>query len=120
VHPAVMHGDFAPWNVRVHDGRWMLVDWERGELDGVPGWDWLHYVVQQAVLVQRFDAPRVRERVAHLLTSAAFTRYAQQAGIAGSEELIARGYFRYCASVLRPTERTGTFAALAALTPPPR
>lgn len=119
VHPALVHGDFAPWNVRVHAGRWTLVDWERGETVGVPGWDWLHYVVQSAVLVERATAIEVRDRINALLRSTAFARYAGAAGFAGSEELIARGYVRYCAEVLRPTERAGVFAELAALIPSP-
>ncbi len=118
VHPALMHGDFAPWNVRVHGGRWTIVDWERGELAGVPGWDWLHFVVQRAVLVERLDAAQVRQRITALLRSAPFARYAHAAGFAGSEHLIAAGYVRYCAEVLRPTERASVFAELAALTPP--
>ncbi|MEQ1861146.1 MAG: hypothetical protein ABMA13_14590 [Chthoniobacteraceae bacterium] len=119
IHPALMHGDFAPWNVRVHDGRWTALDWERGELTGVPGWDWLHFVVQHAVLVEHLDAAQVQRRIADLIRSAPFSRYAQGAGFAGSEETIAAGYVHYCAEVLRPTERASVFAELAALMPPP-
>lgn len=119
VCPALSHGDFAPWNVREYEGRWTLIDWERGELSGVPGWDWLHFIVQRAVLVERLEAVQVRERITTLLRSAEFLRYAEAAGFAGSEELIARGYVHHCAQVLRPTERAPVFAELAKLMPPP-
>lgn len=119
VHPTLMHGDFAPWNVRAHEDRWTLVDWERGERDGVPGWDWLHFVVQRAVLVGRLGAAQVRERIAALLRAPEFISYAEAAGFAGSEELIARGYIRHCAEVLRPTECANVFAELATLMPLP-
>jgi len=119
VHPALAHGDFTPWNVREHEGRWTLIDWERGELSGVPGWDWLHFTVQRAVLVERLEAEQARARIAALLHSPEFLRYAAAAGFAGNEELIARGYVHYCAHVLRPTERASVFAKLAELMPRP-
>ena len=40
VSSVVFHGDFAPWNIKVdRAGAWMVLDWERGELHGVPCWD---------------------------------------------------------------------------------
>ncbi|MGA3039174.1 MAG: phosphotransferase [Bryobacteraceae bacterium] len=42
------HGDFAPWNTRVRDGRLAVFDWESCE-DGIPlGWDTFHFSVQVA------------------------------------------------------------------------
>ena len=38
--------------VRPQDGSWVVLDWERGEPEGLPGWDWFHYVVQTGVLVE--------------------------------------------------------------------
>lgn len=36
----LMHGDLGTWNIRVApDGRPLLLDWEAGELRGVPLWD---------------------------------------------------------------------------------
>jgi len=47
------HGDFAPWNTRVQDGRLAAFDWESCE-DGVPlGWDTFHFSVQVASLLKK-------------------------------------------------------------------
>jgi hypothetical protein len=47
------HGDFAPWNTRVQDGRLSVFDWESCE-DGVPlGWDTFHFSVQVASLLKK-------------------------------------------------------------------
>jgi len=46
VYPALTHGDFAPWNVKVSRRQWTVLDWERGELAGRAGWDWFHFVMQ--------------------------------------------------------------------------
>jgi hypothetical protein len=47
------HGDFAPWNTRVKDGRLSVFDWESCE-EGVPlGWDTFHFSVQVASLLKK-------------------------------------------------------------------
>jgi len=47
------HGDFAPWNTRVQDGRLAVFDWESCE-DGAPlGWDTFHFSVQVASLLKK-------------------------------------------------------------------
>lgn len=66
VHPTVFHGDFAPWNLR-HDpatNQWWVLDWERGELLGPPGWDWAYGLVQTWVLVHRWKPSRILDALA--------------------------------------------------------
>ena len=64
VHPAIHHGDFAPWNIKVSPaGAWTVLDWERGELTGIPGWDWFHYVIQSAILVGHLPTSALVQRV---------------------------------------------------------
>jgi len=47
------HGDFAPWNTRVRDGRLSAFDWESCS-DGIPlGWDTFHFSVQVASLLKK-------------------------------------------------------------------
>ena len=47
------HGDFAPWNTRVRDGRLSVFDWESCQ-DGAPlGWDTFHFSVQVASLLKK-------------------------------------------------------------------
>ncbi|HUK19285.1 MAG TPA: phosphotransferase [Bryobacteraceae bacterium] len=47
------HGDFAPWNTRVRDGRLSVFDWESCA-EGMPlGWDTFHFSVQVASLLKK-------------------------------------------------------------------
>ena len=104
VHPALTHGDFAPWNVKVSRGKWTVLDWERGELAGVPGWDWFHFVMQPAVLVRREGAAALLSRCERLLVSAEFLNYALRAGIGEQGRALALAYLAYCTRVTRQTE----------------
>jgi len=102
---AIHHGDFAPWNVKVSSsGAWTVLDWERGEPAGIPGWDWFHYVIQPAILVERLPAPDLVQRVEVLLTSEAFRSYADRAGIIGCERELVLAYLLHAAEVIKPSE----------------
>ena len=104
VHPALTHGDFAPWNVKASRGQWAVLDWERGELAGVPGWDWFHFVIQTALLVRREPAEDLLSRFEHLLDSAQFSNYATRAGIGEHGRALALAYLAGCIRVTRQTE----------------
>ncbi|NGO40109.1 aminoglycoside phosphotransferase family protein [Limisphaera ngatamarikiensis] len=82
VHPTVFHGDFAPWNLRYDPGsdRWWVVDWERAQLEGPPGWDWAHYWVQTMVLVERRRPERILRALAAACESAPVRSYFADAG----------------------------------------
>ena len=102
---ALHHGDFAPWNIKVSPaGAWTVLDWERGELTGIPGWDWFHYVIQSAILVGRLPTPALMQRVEGLLGSEAFQRYAGRAGIRGCERELVMAYLLHAAEVIKPSE----------------
>ncbi|HEX4486791.1 MAG TPA: phosphotransferase [Terriglobales bacterium] len=48
-----IHGDFAPWNLSVHEGRLFAFDWESSEV-GVPLlWDAFHFQTQVSCLLKR-------------------------------------------------------------------
>jgi hypothetical protein len=113
VRPVVFHGDFAPWNIKVQAGTWTALDWERGELNGMPLWDWLHFVVQPALLVQRASTQMVLDRIEELFGSGPFRRYAEQAGILGLEHLLSWTYLQYCIHVVAQTEGLPQVQALA-------
>jgi len=106
LHPAVFHGDFAPWNIKVSttEGDWVVLDWERGELNGVPAWDWFHFVLQPAILVEKLSVTALARRVGSLLSLAAFRRYAERAGILGIEREWLLAYLLHCRHVLKPSE----------------
>ena len=114
VHPAIVHGDFAPWNIKVHpkSGAWQVFDWERGEMRGVPAWDWLHFEVQNAVLVRRENANRVMAGVGRVFATPEFRDYAEKAGIAGIERGLLVGYLLYCIAVVGQTEGLETLRAM--------
>jgi hypothetical protein len=107
VHPALYHGDLAPWNIKVspRTGSWTVLDWERGDLTGIPGWDWFHYQVQPAVLVERLRGAPLLERVKQLLDSELFQNYSRQAGIQDIARDLLLGYVLYVIEVLQPSDR---------------
>src|SRR4029077_17239886 len=105
VHPAIAHGDLAPWNIKVlSDGAWMVLDWERGEREGLPGWDWFHYEVQPALLVQHESTAALIGRLERLLATPAFRAYTQLSAIAGVERQMALAYLLYQNEIIRPSE----------------
>jgi hypothetical protein len=112
--PVLMHGDFAPWNIKVaKDGTWTSLDWERGEFPGIPGWDWFHYVVQTSILVRRDLTARTLQSLELLLASSHFQNYAQQTGILGFEKPLLTAYLIH-AQQLRQTEGTDKLDQLLA------
>ena len=101
----LQHGDLAPWNIKVSPaGAWTVLDWERGELTGIPGWDWFHYVIQSAILVGRLPTSGLMQRVESLLGSEAFQRYAERASIRGCERELVLAYLLHVAQVIKPSE----------------
>ena len=117
VCPAVFHGDFAPWNIKISpgDGSWTVLDWERGEWVGLPAFDWFHYVLQPAALVRK-ETPSALVRIAEgLLDSPAFAQYVTDAGLRGVERQWLLAYLFYCRNVLCPAEGSPRLAALLEL-----
>jgi hypothetical protein len=93
VRPVLMHGDFAPWNIKVaKDGSHTALDWERGEFPGVPSWDWFHYIVQTSILVRHDSPHQTMRRLQRLFTTSPFQSHAQQAGITNGLLGILAGY----------------------------
>jgi len=82
IRPVIQHGDFTPGNIRVSpSGDWTAIDWENGSREGLPAWDWFHYVCQTAILVRRLPEDRLVAQLEALLQTDAFLRYASSAGI---------------------------------------
>lgn len=105
VAPAVFHGDFAPWNIKVsRDGLWMVLDWERGQIGGVPGWDWFHFVVQRSILVEKMPTSLLAEKLRALFTMPDWIGYAEMSGIRGAEDDLLLAYLLHLLHVIRPSE----------------
>jgi hypothetical protein len=106
VRPVVMQGDFAPWNIKVSPstGDWTVLDWERGDQNGVPGWDWFHYVIQPEILVKRRPVMAVAARVRGLLSATAFQTYARATGIGSHAQAVLFAYLAHAVTVIQPSE----------------
>lgn len=117
VSPALFHGDFAPWNIKVIGGNWTVLDWERGELVGLPLWDWLHFVIQPMVLVERADTASILKKLELLFEFPRFKDYTALTRIQGLEKQLTRAYVSYCLNVLRPSEGMESLGALAETLP---
>ena len=105
VHPVIFHGDFAPWNIRVLPSKeWIVLDWERGERAGLPGWDWFHFVVQSAILVRKSGIEELIRLVEALLASDGFKAYAQKALLQGFERELLTAYLLHVIEVIQPSE----------------
>jgi hypothetical protein len=50
----IVHGDFAPWNLRQHHGETSAFDWEYGALSGPAGLDEIHYRLQVGFLMREW------------------------------------------------------------------
>jgi hypothetical protein len=106
LHPTIYHGDLSPWNMKVStEGKhWTVLDWERGELSGIPGWDWFHYVIQTGILVGHLSTAVLAQKIKTLLGSPDFQRYAERAAIIGCESQLFLAYLLYHIEVLQPSE----------------
>jgi len=105
VHLTLCHGDFAPWNIKVlPNGDWVAIDWERGELQGIPGWDWFHFLIQPGILVKKLCAPELADAVESLIASTDFQEYASATGIHGGERDLILAYLLHMLHVVRPAE----------------
>ncbi len=86
VNPVVSHGDLVPWNIRVGpQNKWSVLDWEDGNRDGIPGWDWFYYWIQTSVLVFRENSRKTFSRLRNLIRTPEFQCYAAATGIQGFE-----------------------------------
>jgi len=80
----ISHGDFAPWNVIISkDDEVKVLDWEFGDLEGVPGWDAIHYRVQQLSLVDGLNDLNVYTRCLEWISGEWMNGYLKQAGLDG-------------------------------------
>ncbi len=105
VHSTIQHGDFAPWNIRATSQQNLQVfDWERGQMQGMPGWDWFHFFVQTAILARRYNEKRVAAEVEHLFQSPRFQIYAAAARIKDITKPLFLAYLLHQKLVVKPVE----------------
>lgn len=75
----IVHGDFAPWNLRIEGGAISAFDWEYAQLSGLPLIDEIHYRLQVGLLLERWSANRGAEEIERLCQSQAQGLSAEQA-----------------------------------------
>lgn len=76
----IVHGDFAPWNLRdKDDGHCGLLDWESGETEGLPLQDLCHYFFMQTLLF----SPK-QDFYSRLLADQSIGIYCREAGLPAS------------------------------------
>ncbi len=69
VPSTIVHGDFAPWNLRTHGGQIAAFDWEYAELDGLPLMDQAHFCLQLGSQLHHWDVERARAYLRELASS---------------------------------------------------
>ena len=88
LRPVICHGDFARWNLlRKADGSLVVLDWEWGHQDGMPGIDLVHYFLQDARLVERLSPADAIEKTRVTLESPACRDYLKKTGWSGDSLL---------------------------------
>ena len=55
VRPALVHGDFVPWNLVPRRSGVAAYDWEDALEEGAPFWDLWHFAIQSAALLGRWS-----------------------------------------------------------------
>jgi hypothetical protein len=61
--PAVVHGDFAPWNVIALSHGPVVLDWENARFARAPMFDLAHFVITRAALVGRTTPDRALQQL---------------------------------------------------------
>ncbi len=85
LRPVIRHGDFARWNLlHQEDDRLMVLDWEWGHEEGMPGLDLVHYFLQDARLVNRLSSEDAIRRTVTNLESSPCGEYLCKTGWSGT------------------------------------
>ena len=93
LRPSRVHGDLAPWNVRRGEREEvMMIDWEEGRRGDVPCWDLVHFVFQQAVLVDRLGPEEARGAVRESLMTDPARALLKRAGWGDNFDLLMASY----------------------------
>jgi hypothetical protein len=104
-HAAVVHGDFAPWNMRRDGSSLRVFDWELGYELGPPAWDIFHFLVQVGGLVYRRSAVRILADIHAVFRGPSACEYLRAAGIASNSLPILLA--AYLVAMLKGTREAG-------------
>ena len=89
LRPCLRHGDFAPWNLLPCRERGLIaVDWEEGHEEDAPGFDLIHYLLQEEFLVHRSPFPIAKDRILERLQNTWTAEYLAACGWHGAENIL--------------------------------
>jgi len=89
LRPCLRHGDFAPWNLLPSRGGGVkVVDWESGHREDGPGFDLVHYLLQEEFLVRRSAFQAAKVRILKWLRTPLAAEYLTASGWAGAEDIL--------------------------------
>ena len=92
----ICHGDFAPWNIKVAvGGNVVVMDWEYGSCSAPSAWDWMHYLIQRASLVDQLPAADTLQVCRDWAHTAKGKVFMDEAGWGGNIELCLGSYLVY-------------------------
>lgn len=91
---SLRHGDFAPWNILNIGARDpVVIDWEFGQLDDLPGWDLIHYFLMTSHLIDQNTVEETITKVENTMVNEVEVRgYLKAVGWAGHEDLLLKSY----------------------------
>lgn len=105
IRTTLFHGDFSPWNLRATSPQTLQAfDWERGHLQGIPGWDWFHFIIQTSILAHRHSAVRAAAELEQLIHSPRFKQYAAAAEITDIIQPLLLVYLLHYLWTFKPSE----------------
>jgi hypothetical protein len=88
----VIHGDFAPWNIRINHSsgktRIHAFDWEYGREIGIPAWDALHFIIQTDILVHSRQPETILREVKNLFAGPRAESYLSACGLTPTDTKI--------------------------------
>ena len=87
IRKAVVHGDFAPWNLRARLGKLIAIDWEWAEPDGLAGIDLCYGLLQEALLVKKLPPRQALHYVRDAADLPDCREYLETAGWRGAIDL---------------------------------
>jgi thiamine kinase-like enzyme len=86
ISTALLHGDFAVWNLRSNSSGLVAIDWEWGREDGIGGIDLAHGLRQECYMVRGMNPTRSVAWMLEQASSPTFSLYLKRCGWDGNLE----------------------------------
>ena len=92
----IHHGDFTPWNIKITSkAKIVVMDWEYGLCSAPAAWDWIHYLLQRASLVDQISPADALKTCRDWANTAQGKDFMVQAGWGDNVELCIGSYLVY-------------------------